>query len=82
MLAEALSIHVTRAMLSELERLGLPVREVVVNRLLPAQPNCPACAEWTLRQAVAIEDHAGVFKIHLLGASAVPRGGCGERSGC
>src|SRR3990172_7901753 len=35
MLAEALSIHVTRTMLSELERLDLPVREVVVNRLLP-----------------------------------------------
>ena len=61
MLAEALSIHVTRAMLTELERLGLPVREVVVNRLLPVQPNCPACAEWTLRQAVAIEELTRVF---------------------
>src|SRR3990172_1406334 len=61
MLAEALSIHVTRAMLSELERLGLPVREVVVNRLHPAQPNCPVCAEWASRQTVAIEELTRVF---------------------
>ena len=66
MLAEALSIHVTRAMLSELERLGLPVREVVVNRLLPAQPNCPACAEWTSRQTVAIEELTRVFSRYTL----------------
>src|SRR3990170_3503425 len=61
MLAEALSIHVTRTMLSELERLDLPVREVVVNRLHPAQPDCPACAEWTSRQTVAIEELTRVF---------------------
>ena len=61
MLAEALSIHVTRVMLSELERLGLPVREGVVNRLLPAQPGCPACAEWASRQTVAIEELTRVF---------------------
>src|SRR3990172_3025284 len=61
MLAEALSIHVTRTMLSELERLGLPVREVVVNRLLSAQPNCPAFAEWASRQTVAIEELTRVF---------------------
>jgi len=66
MLAEALSIHVTRAMLSELDRLGLPVREVVVNRLLPAQPNCPACAEWTSRQTVAIEELTQVFSKYTL----------------
>ena len=61
MLAEALSIHVTRTMLTELERLGLPVREVVVNRLHPAQPNCPVCAEWASRQTVAIEELTRVF---------------------
>lgn len=61
MLAEALSIHVTRVMLSELERLDIPVREVVVNRLLPAQPGCPACAEWASRQTVAIEELTRVF---------------------
>ncbi len=61
MLAEALSIHVTRVMLSELERLGLPVREVVVNRLIPAQSCCPACAEWASRQTVASEELTRVF---------------------
>ncbi|MBI3056168.1 MAG: ArsA family ATPase [Betaproteobacteria bacterium] len=66
MLAEALSIHVTRTMLGELDRLGLPVREVVVNRLLPAQPNCPACAEWTSRQTIAIEELAQVFSKYTL----------------
>ncbi|MFH1185911.1 MAG: ArsA family ATPase [Chloroflexota bacterium] len=66
MLAEALSIHVTRTMLSELERLDLPVREVVVNRLHPAQPNCPVCAEWTSRQTVAIEELTRVFSNYTL----------------
>ena len=66
MLAEALSIHVTRVMVSELERLGLPVRDVVANRLLPAQPHCPACVEWTSRQAVAIEDLMRVFSKYTL----------------
>jgi len=66
MLAEALSIHVTRMMLSELERLDLPVREVVVNRLHPAQPNCPVCAEWTSRQTVAIEELTRVFSSYTL----------------
>ena len=61
MLAEALSIHVTRVMLNELERLGLPVREVVVNRLLPAQTGCPLCAEWASRQMTAIEELTQVF---------------------
>lgn len=61
MLAEALSIHVTRVMLNELERLGLPVREVVVNRLLSRQPGCPVCAEWRSRQTVAIEELTRVF---------------------
>jgi arsenite-transporting ATPase len=66
MLAEALSIHVTRAMLSELERLDLPVREVVVNRLHPAQPNCPVCAEWTSRQTVTIDELTRVFSKYTL----------------
>lgn len=61
MLAETLSIHVTRGMLGELERLDLPVRELVVNRLLPAQPGCPVCAEWSSRQTVAIEELTRVF---------------------
>lgn len=61
MLAEALSIHVTQVMLGELERLDIPVREIVVNRLLPAQSGCPVCAEWASRQTVAIEELTRIF---------------------
>ncbi len=61
MLAEALSIHVSQVMLCELERLGLPVHEVVVNRLLGQQENCPHCAEQGLRQAVAIDALTRIF---------------------
>lgn len=56
MLAEALSIHVTRVMLEELARLDLPVREVVVNRLRTAQADCPVCAESWSRQTTAIKE--------------------------
>ena len=66
MLAEVLSIHVTRTMLSELERLDLPLREVVVNRLHPAQPDCPVCTEWTSRQTEAIEELTRVFSSYTL----------------
>ncbi len=66
MLAEALSIHVTRMLLSELGRLDLPVREVVVNRLHPAQADCPVCAEWTSRQNVAIDELRRVFSSYTL----------------
>ncbi|OGA35891.1 MAG: hypothetical protein A3G80_07260 [Betaproteobacteria bacterium RIFCSPLOWO2_12_FULL_62_13b] len=66
MLAEALSIHVTRVMLGDLERLGLPVRDVVVNRLLAAQSGCPACVDWTSRQTVATEELTRVFSTYSL----------------
>ena len=66
MLAEALSIHVTRMLLSELERLDLPVREVVVNRLHPAPADCPVCAESTSRQNVAIDELRRAFSSYTL----------------
>lgn len=53
MLAEALSVHITRVLLRELERLGLPVSEIVVNRLLDAQSSCPVCSGTAERQALA-----------------------------
>ncbi len=56
MLAETLSLHVTRTLLAELDRLGLGVRDLVVNRLLKAQPDCPVCAESTARQMRAFEE--------------------------
>lgn len=61
LLAEALSIHVTRVMLRELERLRLPLREIVVNRLLLATADCPLCSDQAARQAGAITELMQVF---------------------
>jgi arsenite-transporting ATPase len=44
MLAEDLVISETLKLLSELRRLHIPVKDVVVNRLLP-ETSCPRCAE-------------------------------------
>lgn len=65
MLAEALSIHVTRVMLDELARLGLPVREVVVNRLLAAPADCPVCVDEAARQTRALHECTQVFTDHV-----------------
>jgi arsenite-transporting ATPase len=65
MLAEALSIHVSAVMLSELERLGLPIREVVVNRLLGPQAHCPHCAEQGVRQTLAIDALTRMFSKYV-----------------
>ncbi len=64
MLAESLSIHVTRVMLRELERLRLPVREIIVNRLLTAQADCPLCSDGAARQALAITELLQAFPNH------------------
>jgi arsenite-transporting ATPase len=61
MLAEGLSIHVTQIMLRELERLRLPVREIVVNRLLTAPADCPLCSDGATRQALAVTELLQVF---------------------
>ncbi|MBI4720315.1 MAG: ArsA family ATPase [Chitinivibrionia bacterium] len=73
LLTERLSIVITRMMVAELEKLNLPVREMVVNRLFPpslALPldgggegggDCPACAEWASRQTVAIGELKQAF---------------------
>ena len=66
MLAEALSLHVTQILLAELERLGLGVRDMVVNRLLYPQTDCPVCAEWSAGQIVAIEQLTREFSGHRL----------------
>jgi arsenite-transporting ATPase len=61
MLAEALSIHVTRLMLVELERLGLPLREIIVNRRSGAQVDCPLCSDGATRQALTISELTQAF---------------------
>ena len=49
MLAEAMSIEETLDLLRELQRLGLGMTEVVVNRLYPDRP-CPLCQDSRARQ--------------------------------
>ncbi len=64
MLAEGLSIHVTQVMLGDLERLRLPVRELIVNRLLSAPTDCPLCLEGVARQALALTTLMQLFPQH------------------
>ena len=66
LLAETLSLHVTEVMLTELERLRLPLRELVVNRMTVAQPDCPLCSDGAARQAQAIMELARRFPNHSL----------------
>lgn len=49
MLPEALSIHETLLLLDELERLRVPVADIVVNKLFP-ESSCSVCANERLRQ--------------------------------
>jgi arsenite-transporting ATPase len=55
MLAEALVISETRNLLGELQRLQIPVREVVVNRLFP-ENSCSLCGEGRRRQGQLLRE--------------------------
>jgi len=68
MLAENLSINVTAIMLDELNRLGLPVKEIVVNRLLSASTTCPVCIDSFARQSRAVVALSQQFSSHPLWA--------------
>ncbi len=61
LLAEAMSVHVTRVMLGELDRLGLPLRELLVNRLLVAPDDCPVCSDTQARQLQALAELMPTF---------------------
>ncbi len=62
MLAEALSIHVTRVLIEELTRLGIVVHDIVVNRLIEAPCDCPTCIDWADRQRAALAELAHAFE--------------------
>lgn len=64
LLAETLSLHVTRVMLRELKRLRLPLRELVVNRLLTPETDCPLCSDGVARQADAIRELMQIVPEH------------------
>ena len=57
MLPEALSLAETRDALASLDESGLPVREVIVNRVLPPDTGaCPLCRERRLAETEAIRE--------------------------
>ena len=66
MLAEALSIHVTGILLQELKHLGITVQDIVVNRLIEAQADCPNCRDWESRQSQALAAIADTFAQYTL----------------
>jgi len=65
MLAEALSIRETVALVEELERLAIPVTGIVVNRLYPAS-RCPACVDGYARQSRELEHIFTKLSMYML----------------
>jgi arsenite-transporting ATPase len=55
MLAEEMSLSETRSLLEELKHAAAPVRDIVVNRLLP-ENECPACAEVRNQQCRVLDE--------------------------
>lgn len=66
MLAEELSIHITRTLLAELDQLGLGVREIVLNRLLTEVADCPDCLVQAEQQRLGLAHAMRVFAPHVL----------------
>lgn len=64
LLAERLSVHVTRRMVEELASLHIPVRELVVNRLLRSQSECPVCSARVATQTALIAGIQRTFSDH------------------
>lgn len=66
MLAEELSIHITKTLVRDLDRLGLTVQDIIVNRLLPVDETCSDCLDWADRQALAMAHLTAVFEKYSL----------------
>jgi len=64
MMAESLSLHVTRMMVCELERIGLPMQEMIVNRMASPQSDCPICTESASRQRLVLDELALLFPMY------------------
>jgi arsenite-transporting ATPase len=62
LLAETLSVHVTRRMVEELASLQITVGELVVNRLLDSQPDCALCSARMATQTALIADIQRTFQ--------------------
>ena len=55
MLAERMSLRETILIITEAQRLGIPVNDVVVNKLYP-ENNCPLCGEQRFLQAAQLRE--------------------------
>ncbi|MCF8026560.1 MAG: TRC40/GET3/ArsA family transport-energizing ATPase [Desulfobacteraceae bacterium] len=67
MLAEALSIHETRMLLDELNRLQIASDDIIVNRIYP-ESDCPLCSNRHRRQVAEIVNFAAGMAQHALAA--------------
>jgi arsenite-transporting ATPase len=54
LLAETLSTRETRRLVDSLEALGIPVGDMLVNRLVPAAADCPVCRELHAQQGAEL----------------------------
>jgi arsenite-transporting ATPase len=79
MLAEQMSLNETRSLLAELKRAQVPVKDIVVNRLLP-ENECPVCADGRVQQSRILSE---IFNSHDLspyawwGVPLYPKEVCG-----
>jgi arsenite-transporting ATPase len=64
LLAEALIVHETHALLRELESLQVAVRDIVVNRLLTPTPSCRVCMDTHWRQQRELGNLFAVLPAH------------------
>jgi arsenite-transporting ATPase len=65
MLPEVLSIRETTILLGELDRLGIPTTDIVVNRLVRDNP-CPVCSEMHAHQVRELSLLSEAFSSHRL----------------
>ncbi len=75
MLAEEMSYRETCSVLHELKRMGVPVTDVVINRLYP-ENGCPVCLEGRARQAPILRKilrSRPLFQCSLWGVPLYPR---------
>ena len=61
LLAERLSVIQTSKLLEELEQLKVPVSDLVVNRLYPADSSCPTCQDGRQQQEEQLDEVVTAF---------------------
>jgi len=81
MLAEPLSVNETGRLVRRLEQRGVPVTDILVNRLYPLEDRCPTCRDHRRPPARgAAAPRAGVPRPRPLGSPG-PGGGGARRAG-